>query len=95
MIFVVIMRKVLTLIFIGGISLVGLVIIVLTFDPVQSADYIKFLFYSLLFALLWSLGTAGFFFLGKKDELQFEMAFKRGFLLSFILLVIFIWLRIK
>ncbi|MDP3792168.1 MAG: hypothetical protein Q8Q89_00345 [bacterium] len=89
------MQKVLILIFIGGISLVGLVIIVLTFDPVQSAGYVKFLFYSLLFALFLSLGTAGFFYLDRKNELQFEIAFKRGFLLSLVILAIFIWLRIK
>lgn len=87
--------QILALIFVGAISFVGLVIIAFTFDPFESVDYIKFLFYSLLFAFFLSLSATIFFYLGKKDELQFEMSFKRGFLISLIILAIFIGLRIK
>ena len=88
------MNKILTVVFVGLISFVGLVVVAFNFEPIQSADYIKFLFYSLLFALLWSLGTVVFYYFSKKDELQFEMAFKRGFLISSALLFILILLRL-
>ncbi|OGN06224.1 MAG: hypothetical protein A3B86_03840 [Candidatus Yanofskybacteria bacterium RIFCSPHIGHO2_02_FULL_38_22b] len=89
------MSKVLVLVFVGIISLTGLVVIAFSFDPAQSNVYAKFLFYSLLFALLWSWGSIGFYYFGKKDELQFERAFKRGFLISTLLLVILTLLRIR
>ena len=89
------MRQILILVFVGIISLTSLVVVAFGFDPVQSDAYVKFLFYSLLFALLWSLTAGIFYFFGKKDEFQFEMAFKRGFLISLLLLVILTLLRIR
>lgn len=87
--------KFLVLLFVGGVSLAGTAVIVLSFDPFLSAVYVKFLFFSLLFAFLWSLGTFVFYYFNKKENLEFEKAFKKGLLLSLILLAILILLRIK
>jgi len=87
------MSQKLTMIFTAVVASVCLGVIVITFDPFQAAGYVKTLFYVSFFTIIWSGGTILFFYLRPGGDNRFESAFKIGFLLSLVILVIFLGLR--
>ena len=89
------MKQLYIVIFVGIISLISLGIIIFNFDPFQAVGYVKFLFFASLFLTGWSGITVVVFYLSRSGQDLFERAFKKGFLLSVIILAIFLGLRLK
>jgi len=81
-------RYILSILITVALSASGIIIIVSKFDPYQTGQLIKFLFFSSLFVLIW--GVSSLVLLGLKNDLA--GAFRRG-LWPAILILIIIWLN--
>lgn len=87
------MRQILVIILGGIASIISLGIIVVNFDPFQAAGYIKFLFFTSVFATILSIGTVGLFYLINHGDNHFEKSFRFGVLISVSILIIFWGIR--
>ena len=88
------MRQILVIILGGIASIISLGIIVVNFDPFQAAGYIKFLFFTSVFATILSIGTVGSFYLVNRGDDRFEKSCRFGFLISVSILIIFWGVRL-
>ena len=88
-------KEVFSLSFIAAIAFLSVGIITFNFDPFNSAQNIKILFYASLFTAIWSGGTILLVYLRKENENRFSGAFRLGLLLSVVILAIFLGLRFR
>jgi len=85
---------ILTIFLVVGLSISGLLVISFSFDPYESADLIKYLFFASLFMAIWGLSTLALNkFETKTDWIDFYKTFKIGFIISVIIFAMIFLIR--
>lgn len=69
---------------------ISMAIVAITFDPVKSDGFVKFLFFASMTAFIWGCGSIVFFVLNFFSNDRPNDALRRGFFFSLFFLIIFI-----
>lgn len=79
------MKQTLIMFLIGIVACFSLAMIITSFDPFKAPGYVKFLFFTSLFVMIWCIGTVMIYSLSGLGEEEFENAFRRGLWASLVI----------
>ena len=87
------MKQIYLLFFITILAGISVGMIVMKFDPYESSETVKFLFFAPLFVFMWGLGTLVFFILNMGSQDRWPDSFRRGLFLSALFLILILFKR--